>query len=141
PVPMKTLSPYITFDGNCREAMEFYHGCLGGELRFQTVDESPLSANLPPAMQKLIVHAILIQKDFILMGSDMIDDNGLIKGNGVSMVLGCDDEKEARNCYKRLSEGGHQTHPLTVSHWGALLGGLMDRYGNYWVLSYLKKRQ
>jgi PhnB protein len=137
---MKTMSPYITFKGNCREAMSFYRECLGGELLLQTVNESPLSEKLPAEMRKLIVHAVLSQEEFVLMGSDMLPDGGLVRGNAVSIVLGCTDEKEARSCYKRLSEGGRQTYPLTVNYWDTLLGCLVDRYGNSWLLNCSKEK-
>jgi PhnB protein len=135
---MKTLYPYITFDGNCREAMEFYRECLGGKLFLQAVDDSPLSADLPRRMKRLIVQAVLSHKGFVLMGSDMIHDSGFVRGNNVSIVLACDDEGEAGDCYKKLSEGGRRTHPLAMGHGGVVLGDLTDRYGNYWVLNYSK---
>ena len=138
---MKMLNPYITFNGNCREAMEFYHKCLGGELHFQTVGESPLSGETPQKMKKLIVHAVLTSENFVLMGSDMVYDNGLAKGNAVSIVLHCTSEKETRSCYKRLAEDGNPTHPWAISFWGALSGCLTDKYGNYWMLHYSKKQK
>jgi PhnB protein len=136
---MKTLNPYITFSGNCREAMEFYQECLGGELHFQTMGESLFLKNTPGKMKKLIVHAVLDCENFVLMGSDMVDDIGLVKGNTVSIVLHCTTEKEIRSCYKKLSEDGKPTHPLAITFWGTLFGCLTDRYGNLWMLSYSKK--
>ncbi len=136
---MKTLNPHITFNGNCREAMEFYHQCLGGELRFQTVGETALAKKTPARMKTLILHATLTSENFVLMGSDMVHDNGLVKGNGISIMLQCSSEKETRACYRKLSQDGNPTHPLTITFWGTLAGSLTDKYGNYWILSYSKK--
>ncbi len=138
---MKTLNPHITFSGNCRAAMEFYRECLGGELHFQTMGESPLSKNTPRKVKKLIVHAVLTCENFILMGSDMVYDNGLVQGNAVSIVLHCTTEKEIKTCYKKLSEDGEPTHPLANTFWGTLSGCLTDKYGNFWMLHYSKNKK
>ena len=133
---MKTIHSYLSFNGNCREAMIFYKKCLGGELSFQTVGESPLSETMPEKMKKCILHAVLANKEFVLMGTDMINESGLLKGNAVSLVLTCSSEKEIRECYKKLSQGGEQTHPLENTFWNVLFGGLTDKYGNTWILNY-----
>lgn len=69
------------------------------------------------------------------MGSDMVSETGLVKGNAIAIVLNCNNEKETRDCYKKLSAGGEQTHPLQDTHWGALFGMLTDRYKNHWLLN------
>ena len=135
---MSTINSYLTFNGNCREAMTFYKKCLGGELDFQTIGESSLSETMTKKMKDFILHATLRNGSLLLMGSDMVSENGLIKGNAVSLTLNCNSEKEIRRCYKKLSVGGKATHPLEDSFWGALFGGLTDKYGNIWLLNYSK---
>lgn len=136
---MKTIYSYLSFNGNCREAMVFYKKCLGGELSLQTIGESPLSETMPAKMKKYILHAVLSNKEFVLMGTDMVSESGLLKGNAVSLVLTCSSEKEIRECYKKLSQGGEQTHPLENTFWNALFGGLTDKYGNTWILNYNRR--
>ena len=136
---MKEINAYVNFSGNCREAMTFYKKCLGGELTFQTVGESPLSEKMPEKMKNCIVHSTLINGSLLLMGSDIVSGAGLVKGNSVSLVLSCKSEKEIRACYKKLSQGGEQTHPLENTFWNALFGGLKDKYGNTWMLNYNRK--
>ena len=135
------MHAYLTFNGNCRQAMQFYQKCLGGELLLQTVGDSPTAAPIPAKMKKCILHATLSCKDFVLMGSDMVAEQGLVKGNAVSIVLDCSNEKEIKATYKKLSEAGEQTHPLEDTHWGALFGGLTDKYGNNWLLHYYRKQK
>lgn len=132
------IQSYLTFNGNCREAMTFYQSCLGGELKFQTIGESPLSEKMPDKMKQSILHATLTRGDLIILASDMVPSSGLIKGNSVSLSLLCNSEEDVRACYNKLSEGGKQDHPLEVSFWGALFGDLTDKYGNHWLLSYNK---
>jgi PhnB protein len=133
------LNSYLTFSGNCREAMNFYKKCLGGKLVLQTVGESPLSEKMPKDMKKCILHSTLTNGNLILMGSDMVPQSGLVKGNAVSLSLDCDSEKEIKALYKKLATGGKATHPLEKTFFGAQLGGLTDRYGNNWLLHYQKK--
>lgn len=136
---MKTLSAYLTFSGNCREAMIFYKKCLGGELTFQTIGDSPLGEKVPEKLRKYILHSTLTNDNLLLMGSDMVPETGLIKGNAVTLTLNCDNEKEIRSCYKKLCVDGQATHPLKDTFWGALFGDLTDKYGNNWILNFQEK--
>lgn len=132
------LYSYLTFNGNCREAMTFYKSCLGGELTFQTIGESPLSNKLPKKMKDCILHSTLSRDNLVLMASDMVAESGLIKGNSVSLSLNCTNEDDLKRCYTNLSEGGIATHPLEIGFWGALFGDLTDKFGNHWILNYNK---
>lgn len=133
---MAQIRSYLTFAGNCRDAMQFYRDCLGGELTFQTIGESPLAGAMPAEMRDCILHSTLTRGDMVLMASDMVADDGLQKGNAVSLMLDCDSEEDIRMRYARLADGGEATHPIEVSFWGALFGDLTDRFGNRWLLHY-----
>ncbi len=135
---MTQINSYLTFNGNCREAMTFYQDCLGGELSFQTVGESPLSSSMPEQMKNCILHSTLTKDALVLMGSDMVSDLGLIKGNSVSLSLNCSSEEEIKNYYVKLSSEGTANHQLEESFWGALFGDLTDKFGNHWLLHYSK---
>lgn len=133
---MTQINSYLTFNGNCREAMTFYKECLGGELVLQTIGESPMADKMPVKMKESILHSTLTKDNLVLMGSDMCDENGLIKGNSVSLMLNCSSEEEIKACYANLSKGGEATHPLEQTFWGALFGDLTDKFGNHWLLNY-----
>ena len=136
---MTVINSYLTFNGNCREAMTFYKACLGGELVFQTIGESPMADKMPAQMKEYILHSTLTKGQLILMGSDMVGDKGLTKGNSVSLSLNCSSEEEIKKCYANLSKDGEATHPLENTFWGALFGDLTDKFGNHWLLNYDKK--
>lgn len=138
---MTQINSYLTFNGNCREAMTFYKECLGGELTMQTIGESPLADKMPPQMKQSILHSTLIKGPLQIMGSDMVAEQGLVRGNAVSLMLNCSSEEEINTFYANLSKGGKATHPLENSFWGALFGDLTDRYGNHWLLHYDKNQQ
>lgn len=130
---------YLTFSGNCRQAMAFYQRCLGGNLTVQTVGESPLSATMSARMKNCVVQAILQSEAFVLIGSDMVPESGLIKGNSVSLALQCHSEKRTRAVFKKLSARGHVSSPLHHTRMGFLLGAVTDQFGHHWLLTDGKK--
>lgn len=138
---MTQINSYLTFSGNCRKAMTFYKECLGGKLIFQTIGESPLADKMPAQLKEYILHATLTKGRLVLMGSDMVPESGLIKGNSVSLSLTCNSEEEIRKYYKKLSSEGRATHPLENTFWGALFGDLTDKFGNYWLLNFDKNKK
>jgi PhnB protein len=138
---MQQINSYLTFNGNCREAMNFYQKCLGGELFLQPIGTSPMAEMMPPQMKDSILHATLTNGNVIIMGSDMVGESGLIRGNAMSMMLNCSSETEIRDTYDQLaSDGGDATHPLEDTFWGALFGGLTDKFGNRWLLNFDKNQ-
>lgn len=137
---MTQINSYLTFGGNCREAMTFYKNCLGGELTLQTIGESPLADQMPPQMQQGILHATLTKGALVLLASDMVAEEGLTRGNAVSLMLNCSSEDEIKAFYNSLSAGGQATHPLENSFWGALFGDLTDKFGNHWLLHFDKNQ-
>lgn len=134
---MTYVNTYITFNGNCREAMNFYQECLGGELFFQTVGESPMADKMPLKMKESILHSTLISGDVRIQASDM-GDEGLIKGNNVSLMLNCRSEEEIRTTYEKLASGGIASHPLEDTFWSSLFGGLTDKFKIRWMLHFPK---
>ena len=135
---MTLINSYLTFSGNCREAMTFYKECLGGELILQTVGESPIAEKMPAKMKECILHSTLTKGALLLMGSDMVSEDGLLRGNSVSLMLNCSSEEEIKTCFEKLSSGGKKDHPLENSFWGALFGDLTDKFGNHWLLHFDK---
>ncbi len=135
---MAQINAYLNFNGNCREAMTFYKKCLGGELTVQTVEGSPIEFQCPPYMKHQVLHASLLKGNLVLMASDMIEPEGFIKGNTISLSLNCNSEREIKTFFARLSSGGRITHPLEKQFWGATFGVLTDKYGIKWMLNYDK---
>lgn len=130
---MTTINAYLTFNGNCREAMTFYNDCLGGELVLETVKGSPMESHWPKEMQHLILHASLHKESLSLFGSDMVESTGLSIGNNVSLSLICKNEEEIEAYFKKLAEGGNIKYPLHNFYAGKI-GGLIDKFGIHWML-------
>lgn len=133
-----TIHSYLTFNGNCREAMVFYKECFGGTLTFHTVGDSPFGGKMPRQIKDCILHSSLKNGGITLLGTDMIPEPGLSKGNSVSLLLECSSEEQIREFYSKLSVGGKATHPIEPTFWGALFGGVTDKFGNNWLLNYIE---
>ena len=134
----RQMSPYLNFDGNCREAMNFYKECLGGELFVQTVGESPVAGQMPAALKDSVMHSSLTTKDgLVFMGSDMHREK-LADGNTVHICINCSSEEEINSLFSSLSQGGKVTDPLAEMFWGALYGSLTDKYSKQWIFNYQK---
>jgi PhnB protein len=131
------LTPYLTFNGNCRQAMTFYQQCLGGELMVQAFEDTPAAAQVAPEARQNVMHSMLTTPDLVLMASD----SGLgpaAKGDMVSLALNCQSPDEIRHLFDRLSVGGTITMPLQDTFWGATFGMFADQFGIDWMLNYDK---
>jgi len=138
---MPQVNPYINFNGKCREAMNFYKDCIGGELTLMPVAGSPLEAQCPPTMKDQIAHASLTNNGFVLMATDMTSPAGYKPGNNIAVSVNCDSEEEISSFYSKLSNGGSVMDSLKVQFWGALFGVVIDKFGICWMLNYDKNQQ
>jgi len=129
---MARLNPYLTFNGNCREAMNFYKECLGGELSLTVVRDSPAASQVPPQMQDQLLHSLLKTAEFEIMATDM-QPEALNEGNAVHLCLICKTEEELQNLWNKLSAGGKINQPLHKMFFG-FIGTFTDKFGKSWIL-------
>jgi PhnB protein len=131
---MAKLNPYLTFNGNCKEAMTFYKEIFGGELSLMTGGDSPAAAQMPPQFHDLILHSSLKTGDFEIMATDMAPSE-FKEGNTVHMGLICKTEKEIHSLFERLSAGAKVNQPVSQTFFG-LFGTLTDKFGKNWLLEF-----
>ncbi|WP_026926428.1 VOC family protein [Granulicoccus phenolivorans] len=121
------LNPYLTFNGNCAEAMQFYASVLGGTAQIMSFRDSGMDADG-------VMHASLETPDgYSLFASDFIEGMGdsLQVGNNIQVSISGDDAKLA-DYFTALGEGGQVLVPLAKQQWGAEYGQLQDKYGIRW---------
>lgn len=126
-----TITPYIFFKGNCREAMEFYKDIFGGELTIQTAGEAGAANEEWPA--EYVMHASLSGGEIALMASD--SPKASEKAAKVSLSLNGSDEAKLRKIFDRLSEDVEVEYPLKKEFWGDIFGGVVDKYGIDWMVN------
>ncbi|SHJ07022.1 PhnB protein [Tangfeifania diversioriginum] len=135
----QAAQPYFHFDGNCREAMEFYGQLFGGKLEIMTIGESSAKEQFSKDLYDQVLHSHLQNGDFFIMASDMCGMGELTPGNSVDINLNCTSEEEINHLYKQLAEGGKILDELKEQFWGALFAMVTDRFGVRWMLSFDKK--
>ncbi len=127
-----TLNPYLSFRGNAREALEFYHGIFGGEVTTSTFGEFG-QADSPTADQ--LMHGSLTTSDGLtLMAADTPPEMPLNVGDNISVSLSGDTD-ELRGYFSGLSEGGTVTVPLEKQMWGDEFGMCVDKFGINWMVN------
>ena len=136
------LTPYLTFNGTCRNAMTFYQQCLGGELMVQTFEGTPAAEQLPAGTdaQQHVLHAVLNTNNLTLMASDA-GMQEVTKGTMVSLSLNCTSPEQIQDLFNQLSAGGTVTMPPQDTFWGATFSMFTDQFGIDWMLNYDKEPQ
>ena len=128
------LNPYLSFQGNAREAMEFYNSVFGGELVANTYSEFGGADN--PADADKIMHAQLEAEDGLaLMGADAPTGQPFTPGTNYSVSLSGDDDAQLRGFWEKLSDGATIVEPLERAPWGDSFGMLVDKYGVSWLVN------
>lgn len=143
------VSPYLTFDGNCREAFEFYAACLGTEIKaMMTSADVPADATMgdsdsgcaggPPPADK-IIHACIEFENSLLMASDWMSPEPFQASKGFSVALSVASPDEAERVFKALSEGGQVLMPLDKTFFSESFGMLVDKFGVAWMINCEKR--
>ena len=127
---------YLNFNGDCKEAMEFYRDALGGKLELQTIAESPMAEHMPNANPNNILHSALTNGSMVIMASDMVHGAIAENGSGYNICLVCDSEKQVHEMFNKLGAGGTVVEKLAEAPWGAIFGMLNDKFGKSWMFNY-----
>lgn len=132
-----TLTPYLSFDGNTREAFAFYEKALGAKIAtMMSYADMPASANAAEGCGDGIMHACLA-----LPGGAMLFAGDTPPGmphegiKGAMLALQYDTIDEAHSAFHALSQGGQVTMPLMPSFWAKTFGMLTDRFGLSWAVN------
>jgi PhnB protein len=134
------LIPYVIFQGNCEEALNFYAKALGGAIgqisRYGDIPGGDTHGQDP----NWIMHTqFSFDGNILFMASDGPND---AKDSGmVSLSLNFKDAGSIQNVFSKLSDGGTVTMPLQDTFWGATFGMLKDKYGIKWMLNYDKPKK
>ena len=128
------LNPYLAFQGDAREAMEFYRSVFGGELTMTSFGEGEMTDD--PDQKDKIMHAQLdAGPNLMLMGSDTPPGMPFDPGSRISISLSGDDEGTLRGYWDALSGSGTVTMPLERAPWGDSFGMCADRFGITWMVN------
>ena len=130
---------YLNFDGNCRDALEFYRSVFGGEyMMITTFGEGPDAIGIADSDKDKIMHATLMIGDGVIMASDTPSNFGppLSVGNNFSLTYPTQSKEETDELFAKISEGGTVTMPVQEQFWGAYFGACTDKFGINWQFNY-----
>ena len=137
---MKKINPYLHFNGNAEEAMNFYKSVFGGEFQggITRLKDIPGIPNLAEEEKNRVMHIALPigTSGSVLMVSDtpLALENKLVVGNNVDIALALDSKEEADKIYAGLSAGGKVEMPMTQMSFG-YFGSCVDKYGINWMIN------
>ena len=127
------ITPYITFRGNCRQAIEFYKTALGAEVAFvQTFGESPMDAK---GSADNIMHAALKVGESTILMSDDPNPQGDTGSGDISLTIGLNAPEKAKQVFDKLAQGGSVIMALDKTFWAEAFGMLTDKFGVRWMIN------
>jgi PhnB protein len=129
--------PYLSFNGNCAEAMRYYERVLKGHLQgLMSYGDSPMAAETPKEARGLIMHAYLVWPDGgALMAGDCPPSMPYEPMKGIMLTLSYKTQAEAAAVFNALADGGQITMPLAPTFWAKTFGMVTDRFGLAWGIN------
>lgn len=138
---MTTVNVYLTFEGNCEEAFNFYKSVFGGEFNgiYRFKDMPPQEGmDVSEEEGNKVMHISLpISKETVLMGSDAAGEwvGKTIFGTNFTLSIKADSKEDADRLYNGLSEAGIQSMPMSETFWSSYFGMFTDKFGINWMIS------
>ena len=131
------VQAYVSFDGRCEEAVEFYRRALGAEvtmlMRYKDCPDTPPPGMVPPGAGDKVMHMSFRIGDTTVLASD-----GRCLGQpsfqGFSLSLTVPDDAEAERRFASLADGGQVQMPLTKTFFSSRFGMVADRFGMSWMI-------
>lgn len=131
------VEPYLSFNGRCEEALEFYKKAVGAKvlmkMRFSESPEPCAPGMMPPGTENKIMHATLQIGSSVVMATDG-DCQGATNFEGISLALRVSDPSAAEKAFGALAEAGQVEMPLTKTFFSPSFGILKDKFGVTWMV-------
>jgi len=144
---MTTVNVYLTFNGNCEQAFNFYKSVFGGEFpylgRYKDMPAQDGHKIDSKDAEKIMHVSLPVSKETMLMGSDTGGEwaPNFKQGNNFSISITTDTKTEADRLFNGLSSGGKVTMPMNKTFWGDYFGMFTDQFGINWMISFNEGRQ
>ena len=127
------LHPYISFNGRCEEALNFYKDVFGGEIvSLNRFGGSPME--IPEEQKDKVMHAVFSFAGNSFMASDGMEELSQQPGR-ISLSLGLKDKEKAEAVFMALSDGGSVTMEFQHTFWNAHFGMCVDKFGIHWLVN------
>ncbi len=131
------LNPYLFFNGNCEEAMNFYKSCLGGEFDsinyFKDGPNEIGGKKITPELHGKVMHLTWRFGENVVMASDRPESSS--SESNISLSISMSDPNKMEIIFNRMAVDGHVTMPMNDTFWGARFGMFTDKYGINWMFN------
>jgi PhnB protein len=130
---------YLSFNGNCREVVEYYAEVFGTEQpQISTFGDSPQNPDypLPEEAKNLVMHTRLTISGSTIMFSDNFPGMPFVEGNNISLAIVSKNLDEIKSAFNKLKEGGKVGMELQETFWSKCYGNVTDKFGIQWQLNY-----
>lgn len=134
-----SVDVYLNFNGNCREAVEFYAKVFGSEVpKMMTFGETPQDPNypMPEEAKNLVMHTRLNIAESNVMFSDTFPGMPFVEGNNITLSLISNNTDDLTSWFNQLKEGGKVGMELQETFWSKLYGQVTDKFGIHWQINY-----
>ncbi|WP_096200434.1 VOC family protein [Bacillus sp. FJAT-45350] len=132
------IDVYLTFNGNCREAVEFYSDVFKTEVpQIMIFGDSPPNPEypLPEEAKNLIMHARLTINGSTVMFSDTFPGTPFVTGNNISLAVVSKNKEDIQSYFDKIKEGGNVGMELQETFWSKCYGQVTDKFGVIWQLN------
>ena len=133
---MLSCQPFLLFDGNCAEAMTFYHKCLGGKLTLTRLGETPMKDQFPGEKHNRIINSHLESGALEISATDWMASPSFMPKQGNTYAVFVIGEKydELKTVFDKLADGAERSrfqelHDMPFGTYGQFY----DRYGVQWI--------
>jgi PhnB protein len=133
------LNPYLNFNGNARQAMEFYTSVFGGNLSLSTFAD--LGAKDSPDADRIMHGMLETDAGYAIMGADITSEMSYEQPAGFAVSISGDDADALRGYFEKLSASGKTTMPLQKQVWGDEFGMCVDQFGVPWMVDIMSPPQ
>ena len=129
------LNPYLNFNGNARQALEFYQGVFGGDLNLNTFAD--FGAQGTPDADRIMHGQLETEAGYTIMAADVTSDMEYHPVSGASVSLSGEgpDAEALRGYWEKLSASGTTTMPMAKQAWGDEFGMCVDKFGVPWLVN------
>jgi PhnB protein len=140
----RVVQPYLFFNGNCEQAVEFYRTALDAQvemvMRYKDSPEAQTPGTVPPGFENKIMHASFCVGETKVMASDgCANENSGFKG--FSLALSVPTEADADRVFNALANGGQVQMPLAKTFWSPRFGMVQDQFGIGWMVTVVSPGQ
>ncbi|MCL2721799.1 MAG: VOC family protein [Treponema sp.] len=131
------ISPYISFNGNCEEAVLFYEKAFNVKADITRYKDAPKENDyqVQPGTENLIMHSQFELNGEMIMFADMPPEYQVKTGSNIAIMAEFDNTESAKSAFDALKEGGNVIMELQETFWSKCFGSLIDKFGIYWNIS------